>query len=128
MNGIREDIGEWIIAREQSLLTADVRASVGRLRELLSAEFREIGASGACIGLVELLEHLPQEQHWTAHTRDWEFRVLARDIVQTFHRALVTRGGADDTYSRRTSLWRNESGIWRMVYHQGTRVEPFPLT
>ncbi len=61
-------------------------------------------------------------------TRDWECRQLADDIVQTVYRAfIVNDGDGSGTFSRRSSLWRLENGCWKMVFHQGTRVDPFEL-
>ena len=50
-----------IINLEKALLTFEVRQSAAKLTELLSEDFKEIGASGACFGLAEILEHLPCE-------------------------------------------------------------------
>ena len=120
------NLAETIIAKEKSLLTWDVRSSTEKLRSLLSSEFKEVGASGAYFGLAQVLESLPSEEGWCCKTKDWEFRALAKDIVQTIHLAFVAHFEGDEgVYSRRTSIWKNESGEWKMIYHQGTQVEPF---
>ena len=121
-------LAETIIEKENALLTWEVRSSADKLRSLLSVEFREVGASGAYFGLSEVLESLLSEENWSCKTKDWEFRALSDDVVQTIHRAFVVHFEGDKgVYSRRTSIWRNESGEWKMIYHQGTKIEPFHI-
>ncbi|MEM7208226.1 MAG: DUF4440 domain-containing protein [Pseudomonadota bacterium] len=121
-------LAEIIIEKEKALLTFGVRSSIESLRSLLSSEFKEVGASGAYFGLSEVLECLPAEESWSCKTQDWEFRLLSIDIVQTIHRAFVVHFDGDEgTYSRRSSIWRKESNEWKMIYHQGTKVEPFEI-
>ncbi len=121
---------EIIIAKEKDLLTFEVRSSAKKLKELISDDFKEIGASGAYFGLSEVLERLPTEASWcwSAQTQDWEFRFLSDDIAQTIHRAFIIHNQEDEgVYSRRMSIWRKEKGLWKMYYHQGTKIDPFTL-
>lgn len=122
------NLAEIIIKKEKSLLSQEVRSSVDKIRSLLSKEFKEVGASGAYFDLEHVLKSLPAENSWTCKTKDWEFRALSDDIVQTIHLGLIKHGVNDEgVYSRRTSIWRNESGEWKMIYHQGTRTKPFEI-
>ncbi|MFD1217207.1 nuclear transport factor 2 family protein [Microbulbifer celer] len=122
------ELREKIINLEKTLLTFEVRRSPAKLNELLSENFKEIGASGACSGLAEILEHLPRERDWSATTQDWEFRALSEGIVQVMYKACIEKpGSGTPVYSRRTSIWRLEGESWKMVYHQGTAVVPFEL-
>lgn len=122
------ELREEIINLEKALLTFEVRQSAAKLTEMLSEDFKEIGSSGACLGLAEILENLPRERDWSATTQDWEFRTLSEDIVQTICNACIKKSGsATEAYSRRTSIWRLEGEFWKMVYHQGTLVAPFEL-
>ncbi|SDJ88701.1 DUF4440 domain-containing protein [Microbulbifer yueqingensis] len=123
-------LSDEIIAREKSLLSFEVRSSPAKLKELLSEEFKELGASGAYFELEEVLDRLPQEEFWSAKAGEWEFRLLADNVVQVMYKAIVVKGqdeASSYSYSHRTSIWRIEAGLWKMVYHQGTRVEPFEL-
>lgn len=121
-------LAEILIKKEKALLTFDVRSSVEKLKSLLSNEFKEVGASGAYYGLSEVIECLPAEENWSCKTQDWEFRLLSSDIAQTIHRAFIVHFDGDEgVFSRRTSIWKKESGEWKMIYHQGTKVEPFEI-
>jgi len=121
-------LADIIIEKEKALLTLGVRSSVEKLKSLLSNEFKEVGASGAYFGLREVLECLPGDGNWSCKTQDWEFRMLNSEIAQTIHKAFIVHSDKDEgTYSRRTSIWKNESGEWKMIYHQGTKVEAFEI-
>jgi len=122
------ELREEIINREKSLLTPEVRRSVVKLKELLSDEFIEVGTSGACFGLAEVLKYLTSEYAWSAMTQDWQFRALAEGVVQTIYKVCIEKPEAGSTrFSQRTSIWRQEGECWKMVYHQGTAEAPFEV-
>jgi hypothetical protein len=122
------NLEKLIIAKEISLLTLEVRRNENALRSLLSSKFREIGASGDDFGQTEVLRELPKQDNWRCHAQDFEFRKLDETIVQLIFRAYITsQTNPQGTYSRRTSIWRLESGQWKMIYHQGTKVDEFDL-
>lgn len=122
------ELEKLIIEKELSLLTFEVRHSESALKSVLSSEFLEVGASGDYFGLSEVLSELPTESNWQCHAQDFEFRKLERSIVQLIFRAHITsQNTPNGTYSRRTSIWRLERGYWKMLYHQGTKVDKFEL-
>lgn len=111
------ELREQIIEKEKALLSSEVRSSVEKLKSLISEDFREIGASGANFSLKEILECLPQDKNWSAKVGDFEFRLLADDVAQLTFRAFIKHDEKDEgAYSLRTSIWRNESGTWKMVF------------
>ncbi len=117
-----------IIEKELSLLTFEVRHSESALKSLLSSEFLEVGASGDYFGLSEVLSELPTQDNWKCHAQDFEFRKLDEFIAQlNFRTHITTQDNLVGTYSRRTSIWRLELNGWKMVYHQGTKVDKFEL-
>ena len=65
-----------LIQSDLALLTSQVRQSIDKLRELLSSDFLEIGASGDYFGLSEVLSSLPEDVSQTCHAQDFEFRML----------------------------------------------------
>lgn len=101
----------------------ETRHSTARLIELLSERFVEIGQSGNKFGLDEVIRDLPKEQGWSAEISDIEFRMLSDDIAQLLYTAVI-RGNGDRpaSHSKRSSIWGNESGVWRMLFHQGTKL------
>jgi len=118
-----------IIGLEKSLLTLEVRHSETELRKRIAPGFKEIGASGAYFGLDNILERLPTRQSWSAVVQDFEFRQHNNDLCQLVFKAYIKSNDADEgTYSLRSSFWQKFDDDWKMIFHQGTKMEPFELT
>ncbi|MFM2486959.1 nuclear transport factor 2 family protein [Celerinatantimonas yamalensis] len=123
------NIETLIIELEKSLLTFEVRHSETELRKRIAPDFKEIGASGAYFGLENILERLPTEQTWSAIVQDFEFTQHSDDICQLIFKAFIKGNDADEgTYSLRSSLWQRFGDEWKVIFHQGTKVEPFELS
>ena len=115
-----------IIRLEELLFQKHVRSSPDRLRELLSDDFREIGASGNCFGLDEVLADLPTGEGWSIVTRDHEFQTVTDDVVRLTYRALIRHSINDaGVHSIRSSIWKNCAGQWKMAFHQATKLPVF---
>ena len=120
---------ELLIKNEKALLTDEIRHSPDRLRSLISDDFREIGASGAYLGLADVLEELPlSAENWSAIAQNFECRKLGDDIMQVIFQCVITHDrNSEPVYSLRSSIWRLEDGQWKMVFHQGTKISPFDV-
>ena len=117
------DLQDILVAKEKKLLLPETRHSTTKLTELLSEKFVEIGQSGNKFGLDEILRDLPKEQGWSAEISGIEFRMLSDDIAQLLYTAVIRNNrDSDESRSKRSSIWGNESGVWRMLFHQGTRL------
>ena len=86
-------------------------------------EFWEVGASGRCYSREFVLDTLenraldPDESKWL--TRDFQCREIAADnYLVTYTLAQGPR------ITRRATLWRRTAAGWKILYHQGTIVEP----
>jgi hypothetical protein len=86
-------------------------------------QFWEVGASGRRYSREFVLNTLdnrtpdPDESKWL--TRDFECREIAADnYLITYTLAQGAR------ITRRATLWRRTSAGWKVLYHQGTIVEP----
>jgi hypothetical protein len=88
-------------------------------------QFWEVGASGRRYSREFVLDTLdsrtpdPDESKWL--TRDFQCREIAADNYLITY-TLVQ--GARIT--RRATLWRRTAAGWKVLYHQGTIVEPQP--
>jgi hypothetical protein len=92
---------------------------------MMDSEFWEVGASGRRYSREFVLDTLenrapdPDESKWLA--RDFQCREIAADnYLITYTLAQGPR------ITRRATLWRRTAGGWKILYHQGTIVEPQP--
>ena len=114
-----------LITKENQLLLPQTRHSTTKLKESLSEDFIEIGASGKKFGLKEVLENLPQEEDWSAKISDIEFRRISETVAQLFYNCVIYHDTSDKgSYSIRSSIWKHESDTWKMIFHQGTKISP----
>ena len=90
---------------------------------MMDSEFWEVGASGRRYSREFVLDTLenrapdPDESKWL--TRDFQCREIAADnYLVTYTLAQGAR------ITRRATLWRRAAAGWKILYHQGTIVEP----
>lgn len=118
---MEDGLRQRLVEQELSLLQPGVRASRERLDALIADDFEEIGANASRFGKAEVLARLPGERGVRFMASDFSARELAEGLVLLTYRA-VRGDGSGEVASLRSSLWRNESGAWRMTFHQGTRL------
>jgi hypothetical protein len=105
---------------EESLLNPEVRSSRAQLKKILADDFFEFGSSGKVlykeedisdngIGIVKM------------KLSDFEIHPLSDDIVLATYRIF---NEISDQLSLRSSIWKLNEGVWKMVFHQGTKTEP----
>jgi hypothetical protein len=88
-------------------------------------EFWEVGASGRRYSREFVLQTLenrqpdPDESQWL--TRDFQCREIAADNYLITY--TLVQG---PRITRRATLWRRTAAGWKVLYHQGTLVEPQP--
>jgi len=102
---------------EEALLSPPVRADRERLEALLASSFTEIGQSGRWWGREEILTEVTREPlpPVPATLTERAAREVGPGTVLLTYR--LDLGAAA---SRRSSLWREEDGVVRCVFHQGT--------
>jgi mannose-6-phosphate isomerase-like protein (cupin superfamily) len=102
---------------ERSMLRAEVRQS-GRVAELLSDAFVEIGCSGRVYDKPGVVGALESEPFAEVVADDFNVRLLAPDVaLVTFS---TTRLAPVPMRALRSSVWTFQEGAWTMVFHQGT--------
>jgi hypothetical protein len=92
---------------------------------MMDSDFWEVGASGRRYSREFVLDTRenrapdPDESKWL--TRDFQCREIAADnYLITYTLAQGAR------ITRRATLWRRAAAGWKILYHQGTIVEPPP--
>ena len=108
-----------MLERERLFICPPPGTDRGTVENLLAEDFIEIGASGGTCTREEGIDILvrrvddPPEWQWEIH--DYKLRRLSEDIyLATYVLTLSERK------SRRATVWRQENGVWRAAYHQGT--------
>ena len=108
---------------EERLLQPEVRRSAQDVAELLADEFIEFGSSGHVFNKLEILEHLQHEEPAGRSFADFRATLLAPDVMLTTYRGIrLDPKGVQATSSLRSSVWKLQSGHWKIVFHQGTPV------
>lgn len=100
------------------MLDPDVRSDPGRVRELLHDDFIEFGSTGRVYNKKIILDMLRGERSSTVVIRDFTVRQLASDTALVTYRT-VGQAGQE---ARRSSVWIRQDGVWKMAFHQGTRI------
>ncbi|WP_447946256.1 nuclear transport factor 2 family protein [Microbacterium lacticum] len=107
-------------AAELELLDGTVRRDPIRVRELLHADFIEIGRSGRRWTRDETVAALALEsEHVPPHTDEWSFIEVVPTLILVTYRITGTAGS-----SRHSSLWDVGGPAPVIRYHQGTVVPP----
>ncbi len=121
---MKNELLEVIQNQEIALLETCNRKSVAALDKLIADDFIEFGSSGNVYDKAIILRDLPEDEE-RAEIRyeisDFKANELAANIVLATYK--IQKASADEkdmTSSLRSSIWRNENGQWRMVFHQGT--------
>jgi len=115
------ELAKQLHTLEDSHLQPLVRADRDRLAAILHESFTEIGASGRVFTRDDILNNLPAEPAASRTLEDFNARPLSTDIALTTY--AVSRPDIDTGQvhrSRRSSIWTRESGIWQLLFHQGT--------
>lgn len=115
------NLRDHLLHLEEKLLTSEVRSSKMELKKLLADEFFEFGSSGRVlyknedfedgIGIIEVT------------LSEFEIHPLSDEIVLATYR---TFNEQTKQHALRSSIWKLNEGVWKMVFHQGTKTDqPF---
>jgi len=118
-----QDLMRQIRLLEEALADPEVRASRDVMASLLSDDFREFGASGRIFDKEMILDLLADEPAGDGYLVE-ELNVvrLGPDTaLATYRIPLREVAGEIKPASLRSSVWRMEEGVWKALFHQGTR-------
>jgi hypothetical protein len=113
-----EELVNHIRELEEKLLTPEVRSSKSELQNLLADDFFEIGSSGR---LLYKDEEISEDGIGIVKMKlsDFELHPLADELVLATYRIF---NELNNQHSLRSSIWKQHEGIWKMVFHQGTKT------
>jgi hypothetical protein len=112
-----------LVDRERALLDPAVRRNPGLVSELLAEGFLEIGSSGQVWSREQILELLATEDYRQPAMEDFKCALIAEKVALVTYRTIRTDSESGHTSAvLRSSLWIQELGIWRVRFHQGTKI------
>jgi hypothetical protein len=99
-------------------LDPEVRTDPVRVRELLHDDYMEFGSTGRVYNKRMLLDMLKGERQAEVIIREFAVRQLSADTALVTYRTV----GHSGQEARRSSVWVRMDGVWKMAFHQGTRI------
>lgn len=111
-------IPKALLAIEKRLLDPQVRRSPSEVDELLADDLCEFGSSGRIYDKPTSIKELRKDPGFDGPRTivDFVVRELSPSVALATYRIR-------ETGTLRSSIWRNEGGRWRMIFHQGTRSQ-----
>jgi hypothetical protein len=118
-----EEFVSQLLSLETTLLDPAVRRDRSRVSELLAEDFVEFGSSGRVWTRNRILDLLAIEEYLPPTIEDFECRQISSTAIFATYRAVrVDALTGTRTVTLRSSIWKRETGVWRIHFHQGTRV------
>lgn len=104
---------------EQRLAQVGRKLSADEASALMAEDFVEFGSSGKVWSRAEIIAAISEWQPMERIIEDFRVRELSTSVCLVSYKSSASgRSG----YALRSSIWRNEGGTWRIVFHQGTVV------
>lgn len=119
--GIAGDIEKHIFDLENALLTEEVRKSEDKLNQLISDNFVEFGKSGKIYKKSDILKFLPKEEFKKITITDFEIISSEKDEISVRYKS-----NSEDNITLRSSIWKKGGDNWKIIFHQGTKIENKP--
>jgi hypothetical protein len=116
---MEDDLEAHLIELELRLQNWSTRKNPGATAALLSADFREFGASGRVWDRAGIIAELSVDTPYQIVSENFQCQRLSSEL------ALLTYvASSPNRKTLRSSLWRLEGQSWRVLFHQGTIVLP----
>lgn len=121
-NPSKDEIATHLKHCEESLLDSAVRGSRAHVADLLAGDFQEFGSSGRVWTREQILDLLEGEEPQQLTMEGFVCHRIAQGVALITYLAVRSDAETNEqTRTLRSSLWTEESGKWRMRFHQGTR-------
>jgi hypothetical protein len=92
--------------------------------EMTVSDFWEVGASGRRYSRAQVLDVL-EKRHAAPREEVWEATGFhCRKLGEGVYLLTYTLLQDNERLTRRTTIWQREADGWKIVYHQGTLVQP----
>lgn len=114
---------EVILNLENKLLQSEIRKSSYEISQLIDENYTEFCSSGIEYhykkGDVFQQNYDNRELNWTIE--NFKTKELSQNYILATYRAIKNdEEDENKKYSLRSSIWKNNCGKWKMIFHQGT--------
>ena len=116
------DIAEHLRSLELELLTNATRKNAARISSLLTDTFREFGSSGRVYQKEDIIVTLQEEAPVSISLVNFEMVPLSKDAALVTYQSQKDQQDAPPSVALRSSIWIQDGGDWRMIFHQGTKL------
>lgn len=116
------DIAEHLKALESELLLNTTRKNAVRVASLLADDFREVGSSGRVYSKDDIISTLLDESPVSISPSDLVINFLSEEVALVTYKSRREQPEGLPSRSLRSSLWVRDEGVWRMTFHQGTKL------
>ena len=121
LHGILEELK----SREPLFHHPELGTSESDYERMTEEDFWEVGASGRIYNRSYVIKNLV-ERYSKPFIDEWVLKdCLCRELSSDVYLFTYTLWQGD-RQSRRATLWRRSASDWKIVYHQGTLVQPDP--
>lgn len=117
------EVEQLILTLEKRLLNPKVRCSKKELEGLLDEEFIEFGSSGNVYiydkeKVIDTQINL-EVVNWGI--LDFKIKRISKECILATYRLVKDSIGTKE-YSLRSSIWKKQNHRWKMIFHQGTKI------
>ncbi len=117
----QNELFNYLFDLEKKLHSFEFRSDSTKISTLLSSTFFEFGASGNSWTRENILERLPTEDGKNKiESYNYSAKPLSDStVLVTYISKRISPAGETSEFLR-SSIWKNNNGLWQMEFHQGT--------
>jgi hypothetical protein len=115
-------LSEQLLELEKKLLDPLVRRTPEKLGHFLTDNFVEFSSGGRAYDKKQIVFHLRKQLPGQLAIEEFRAIELTPQVALVTYRARAESAAKLPQYSLRSSLWVQQEGMWKMLFHQGTTV------
>lgn len=109
---------DLILRYEQDFFDVDFCSNAANLERRLSFDFIEYGRSGRIYDRQDIIAYLLNRKECpNLEIHHFSIKKMCGDIILAHYLSIDP---SLNQCTRRSSVWRKEDGLWKLLFHQGT--------
>jgi hypothetical protein len=109
-----------IFCLELEMINNDSKRNIDKLNAIIADEFIEFASSGNIYTKSNILEILPKTENLQINIYDFRIMELNDGIILATYK--TEKVCENPVIAIRSSIWKNFSGYWKIIFHQGTNL------